>query len=117
MHAMTYADPAPVVVMTTVPPEFDFAALAGRLLEQRLAACVNVLPVMRSIYRWQGQIESADERQVLIKTRRDRLPALQAAIEAAHPYDVPEFLVLPVTGGSEAYLDWLSAEAAPPAGR
>lgn len=112
---MTHADTALVVVMTTVPPGFDLPALARRLLEQRLAACVNVFPEMRSIYRWQGEIESAHERQVLIKTRRDRLPALQAAIEAAHPYDVPEFLVLPVTGGSVAYLEWLSAEAAPPA--
>jgi len=109
---MAPADPDVVVVLTTVPPEFDMEALARRLLEARLVACVSVWPRMRSIYRWDGAVETADEHQVVLKTRRARLPDLEAALTAAHPYDVPELLVLPVAGGSAGYLSWVEAETA-----
>jgi periplasmic divalent cation tolerance protein len=110
---MSSADTDIVIVLTTVPPGFDVEALARRLLEARLVACVSVWPGMRSIYRWHGAVEMADERQVLLKTRRVRLAELEAALTEAHPYDVPELLVLPVTGGSPGYLGWVEAETAP----
>lgn len=113
---MTQHDTDIVMVLTTVPPDLEVEALARRLLDARLAACVNVLPPMRSIYRWQGAVETADERQVVIKTRRECVPALEAVVTASHPYDVPEWLVLPVSGGSDAYLAWVRGEALPPGG-
>lgn len=100
-----------VIVLCTFPAEGDAAALARTLVDERLAACVNVLPAMQSIYRWEGAVEEAAERQLVIKTTAARVEALQARLHALHPYDVPEFLVLPVTGGSEGYLRWLSSSA------
>jgi periplasmic divalent cation tolerance protein len=96
-----------VVVLTTLPAEHDGTAFARQLVEEGLAACVNVLPAMESVYRWQGDVQNEPERQLVIKTRAERLDALEARVKALHPYDVPEFLVLPVSGGSLAYLDWL----------
>ena len=98
-----------VLVLTTLPEDCETDPFARALVEGGHAACVSVLPPMTSTYRWQGAVESARERQVLIKTTTSRVEALQSAILAIHPYDVPEFLVLPVTGGSEAYLAWLRA--------
>lgn len=95
------------VVLTTMPAESDAATLAEQLVTSRLAACVNILPPMTSIYRWQGEVERAQELQVIIKTVSARLPALREALTAHHPYEVPELLVLPVTDGSPAYLAWL----------
>jgi periplasmic divalent cation tolerance protein len=99
-----------VIVLTTVPADFDTDALARQLLGQRLVACLNALAPMRSTYWWQGAIETAEERQVVLKTRRDRLAELEVALVALHPYEVPEFLVLPVTGGGGAYLAWVKGE-------
>jgi periplasmic divalent cation tolerance protein len=96
-----------VVVLTTVPVDFDATAFASTLVGERLAACVNVLPAMESIYRWQGNIESGSERQLVIKTTAARLAGLQQRIRALHPYEVPEVLVLPVSGGADSYLGWL----------
>jgi periplasmic divalent cation tolerance protein len=95
------------IVLTTMPAEADAEALARTLVEEHLAACINVLPPMTSIYRWEGTIDEASERQLLIKTARSRIGALRDRIAELHPYDVPEFVVLPITGGSEAYLDWI----------
>lgn len=95
------------IVLTTVPADPNGASLARTLVEERLAACVNLLPAMSSIYRWQGAVESADERQLVIKTTRERVEALQRRIAELHPYDVPEMLVLPVAGASAAYAAWL----------
>lgn len=107
---MAHDDAIPVLVLTTVPGDYDGEGLARALVDRRLAACVSVLPTMVSTYRWRGLIERADERQLLIKTRRDRVEALRTALADLHPYDVPELLVLPVLGGSTAYLTWMLAE-------
>jgi periplasmic divalent cation tolerance protein len=107
---MAHPDTDVVLVLTTVPVTIEVDELLRPLLEQRLAACVNALPPMRSIYRWRGAIETADERQVLIKTTRRRLAELESSLAARHPYEVPEFLVLPIEEGSAAYLGWLGAE-------
>jgi periplasmic divalent cation tolerance protein len=113
---MTRNDTDVVIVLTTVPSDFDGDALIRELLDKRLVACVNILPGMRSVYRWQGKVEAADERQLLLKTRRPCIEALEAALSAAHPYDTPEFLVLPVSGGSATYLAWLGGETVVPRG-
>ncbi|MDQ3212571.1 MAG: divalent-cation tolerance protein CutA [Acidobacteriota bacterium] len=97
-----------VVVLTTLPPDADAAAFARGLIEERLAACVNLLPVMESVYRWEGDIEQESERQVVIKTSRERVPTLWDRVRELHPYDVPEFLVLPVVDGNDAYLRWVA---------
>ncbi|MGC2398185.1 MAG: divalent-cation tolerance protein CutA [Acidobacteriaceae bacterium] len=81
--------------------------IARHLVEHRLAACVNLLPAVRSIYRWQDAVESATEILLIIKTDSARSRDVQIAVEQLHSYEVPEFLVLPVAGGSEAYLAWL----------
>lgn len=97
-----------VVVLSTIAADHDVEQLARALVSEQLAACVNVLPPMRSIYRWKGAIESADERQLIIKTTSARVPDLQARLKALHPYEVPEFLVLKVSSGSPDYLAWLA---------
>jgi periplasmic divalent cation tolerance protein len=107
---MSQPDTPIVVVLTTVPTDFDVDRFAQHLLERRLAACVSVLPPMRSVYRWQGAVEHAEERQVVMKTRADRVGALEQALAAVHPYEVPEFLVLPVALGSPAYTTWVVEE-------
>lgn len=99
-----------VLVLTTLPPTADADDFARTLVEERLAACVTVFPVMQSTYRWQGRVHRDDERQVVIKTWRDRLTPLEARVGALHPYDVPEWLVVDAGAGSDAYLAWLKAE-------
>ena len=105
-----------VIVLTTIPdrPRDTGASsepmgdvLARALVEEELAACVNVRPSMISTYRWNGVIERDVERQVVIKTTRDRVPALQARLCELHPYELPEFLVVSIAGGGESYLDWI----------
>ena len=96
-----------VVVLTTLSAGTEAEPLARTLVEERLAACVNLLPPMTSIYRWQGAVEEERERLLLIKTTRGRLEALRARLGTLHPYELPEFLVLPVDGGSAAYLEWV----------
>ena len=97
-----------VVVLTTLGASEDPAALARTLVEERLAACVNVLPAMTSIYRWQGQVEEDQERQIVIKTSADRVAALEARLRTLHPYELPEFLVLGAEA-SIAYTDWVTS--------
>ena len=96
-----------VLVLTTIAAEADGAALARALVDERLAACVNVLPAMTSVYRWKGQVEQDREQQVIIKTTRDRLAALEVRVRDLHSYELPEFLVIAAGGGSEAYLAWV----------
>jgi periplasmic divalent cation tolerance protein len=96
-----------VIVLTTLGSSADATAFARALVETRLAACVNVLPPMTSIYRWKGGIEEDVEQQLLIKTTADRVAALQARFNEVHPYEVAEFLVIPISEGSPAYVRWL----------
>lgn len=96
-----------VIVLTTLPAGGDATAFARTLVDERLAACVNVQGEMRSVYRWKGAIEEETERQLVIKTTRASVSALERRIAELHPYDVPELLVIPVSGGGTAYLAWL----------
>ena len=104
---MSPALPDVVLVLTTLPADADGAAFARTLVEERLAACVNVLPVMTSVYRWKGTIEQDREQQLVIKTTAGRVGALKARVRALHPYDVPELLVIPTREGSVDYLAWV----------
>ena len=97
-----------VLILTTLPAEGDAEKFARQLVEERLAACVNILPPMRSVYRWKDAIEQANERQLVIKTTRAQVTALENRLRTLHPYDVPEFVVLPIDAGSADYLSWLS---------
>ncbi len=99
-----------LLVLCTAPDEEVGATLARDLLEQRLAACVNVLPRIRSFYRWKGTVQDEAEVQLFIKTTRTRFDELRAWIEQAHPYEVPELVALPIEEGSPAYLSWLGEE-------
>lgn len=99
-----------ILVMTTMPDRASADALARALVEGRLAACVNVGASVDSMYHWQGQIETASEVPVLIKTRRDRYQELEAAIQARHPYELPEIVAVPISHGLSPYLQWITAE-------
>ena len=101
-----------VVVLTTIGGDIDGRELASILVAERLAACVNVLPEMDSIYRWQGAVETARERQLIIKTTGARVVRLRTRLHELHQYDVPEFLVVPIVDGSERYLGWLRESTA-----
>lgn len=96
------------LVLTTFPGDGDAEGFARTLVDERLAACVNVLPPMQSIYRWKGGVEMAAERQVIIKTTLAGVAALAQRLRELHPYQVPEFLVVNIEAGSPAYLSWLS---------
>ncbi|HEY8550765.1 MAG TPA: divalent-cation tolerance protein CutA [Vicinamibacterales bacterium] len=101
--------PSPfVLVLTTVADADTAATIARTLVDERVAACVNVFPAMRSYYRWQGRVAEDTEHQLLIKTMRDGLERLQQRLLALHPYDVPELIVLPIEAASEAYGTWLA---------
>src|SRR5260370_3404792 len=97
----------PVIVLTTIGADFDARPIARDLVEQRLAACVNIVPGVTSIYRWQGRVDEEGEQLLIIKTVDANVDALRAALFARHPYDVPEFVVLPADSTSEAYGAWL----------
>ncbi|PYQ04179.1 MAG: divalent-cation tolerance protein CutA [Acidobacteria bacterium] len=97
-----------VVVLSTVGSAEDAARIARSLVERRLAACVNVVPGVRSFYRWKGAVvEDDEERLLVIKSRRDRFEALREALLALHPYELPEAIVLPIDAGHAPYLAWL----------
>ena len=104
-----------VLVLTTWPEGGDAAAFARILVEERLAACVNILPGVTSVYRWQGTVESETERQLWMKTRRACVRPLWERVRALHPYETPEFVVLPVVDGSDAYLAWIGDSTRAPA--
>lgn len=103
-----------LVVLSTVERADDAERIARALVERGLAACVNVVPGLVSIYRWKGEVERAEERLLLIKTRAERFEAVREALVALHPYDVPEALALPVADGHRPYLDWLDENARGP---
>jgi uncharacterized protein involved in tolerance to divalent cations len=101
-----------VVVWTTIGSTADGRGMASILVTERLAACVNVLPEMESFYRWKGQVEDDRERQLVMKTTAARVAALKARVHELHDYDVPEFIVMPIVGGSDAYLNWIRESTA-----
>jgi len=105
-----------IVVLTTCDSEMLAEQLARHLVEHRLAACVNILPRARSVYRWQEKIEDAGEWVLLIKSRRDLFAALRGEIQKLHTYEVPEVIALPIVDGSDAYLGWLDGQLTTPAG-
>ena len=97
----------PVVVLITFPADGNVTAFARALVHAGAAACVTVLPEGESVYRWEGAIEQACERQLIVKTTCDMVDLLRRRVGDLHPYDTPEFLVLPVAGGEERYLAWI----------
>ncbi|MBB3214744.1 periplasmic divalent cation tolerance protein [Herbaspirillum sp. Sphag1AN] len=99
-----------ILVVTNVPSAELASAIATCLVEQGLAACVNILPAVQSVYRWQGKVEQAVEIPLLIKTTETRYGELQAAIRALHPYDIPEIIAINIDAGLPAYLNWIGAE-------
>ncbi len=100
-----------VLVVLVTAPSAEKATELGRLLvSERVAACANVLPGIRSIYRWEGKVQDEPEALILLKTTRARFEALRDRVLALHPYQVPEVLALPVEAGSEKYLEWIGAE-------
>jgi periplasmic divalent cation tolerance protein len=102
-----------LLVLTNLPDADSARALAEHLVAERLAACVNILAPCGSVYRWQGKVEEAREVPLLIKTTEARYAALEAAIRARHPYELPEIVAVPMSHGLPAYLDWVAAETTP----
>ena len=100
----------PLLVLTNLPDQGAAEKLAHALVEARAAACVNVLAACRSIYRWEGAVETTGEIPLLIKTTAENYPQVEAIVRANHPYDVPELIATPITHGLPAYLDWVAKE-------
>ncbi len=105
-----------LLVLTNLPDRDAAEKLARRLVESRLAACVNILNGCTSIYRWKGDVERADEVPVLIKTRAARYEEIEAAIREQHTYEVPEVIAVPIASGLDDYLQWVAEETAIPIG-
>ncbi|MEN4098561.1 MAG: divalent-cation tolerance protein CutA [Anaerolineaceae bacterium] len=103
-------EPAFVIVLITAPDQAVSEHIAYALVESKLAACVNIISPLISIYRWQGKIERAQEYLLVCKTRRDRFDAhFIATVKAIHPYEVPEMIAIPLEAGAQDYLDWMQA--------
>ena len=105
---------ATYLVLTNLPDRESAERLARGVVEARVAACVNVLSPTRSVYRWKGAVETAEEYPVLIKTAADRYPELEKTIRALHPYELPEIVAVGIEAGLPAYLAWVEAETRPP---
>ena len=101
-----------LLVLTNLPDRAAAERLADLLVEKRLAACVNILAPCRSVYRWKNDLQHDEEYPMLIKTTAERYGALEAAIRAGHPYELPEIIALTVERGLPAYLDWVAAQTA-----
>ena len=99
-----------LLVLTNLPDRAVAERLAETLIEKRVAACVNILAPCRSVYRWKGAVQHDEEHPMLIKTTTEAYSALEAAIRAGHPYELPEIIAVPVERGLPAYLDWVAAE-------
>ena len=99
-----------LLVLTNLPDRAAAERLAGMLVEKKLAACVNILAPCRSVYRWKGAVQHDEEHPLLIKTTSERYAALEQALRACHPYELPEIIALPVERGLPAYLAWVAAE-------
>jgi len=99
-----------LIVMTNLPDVESADRIARRLVDARLAACANILAPCHSVYRWEGQVEASREVPLLLKTTRARYAALEAELQAAHPYEIPEILAMPMSHGLPAYLGWVARE-------
>jgi len=99
-----------LLVLSNLPDRASAERLAQALVERRLAACVNILAPCRSVYRWEGTLESAEEHPVLIKTTAERYPAVEDAIRGLHPYELPEIIAVPLSAGLPGYLQWVADE-------
>ena len=99
-----------LLVLTNLPDRAAAERIAELLIGQRLAACVNILAPCRSVYRWKDEVQHDEEHPLLIKTSAQRYPALEQALRAAHPYELPEIVAVPIERGLPAYLDWVAAE-------
>lgn len=99
-----------LLVFTTYPDHETAVKVAQRLVSARLAACVNVLPRMTSVYEWQGEAKTGTEHLLLAKTTEARFAALEAAIVETHPYELPEIIAAPIARGSRGYLDWINTQ-------
>ena len=99
-----------LLVISNLPDRASAEKLARVLVDGRLAACVNILSPCRSLYRWKGKVEDAEEFPMLIKTTRERYPQLEAAIRKNHPYELPEIIALQLAAGLPGYLDWVASE-------
>ena len=110
---MSSSEPEVRIAFITAPDLETATGIARALVEERLVACVNLVPGIRSIYRWEGAVEEDAEVLLVVKTRSARCAALAARVQDLHPYDVPEVIELPAVGGSDAYLDWVRRESAP----
>ncbi len=96
-----------LLILCTCPTRSVARVIATALLEERLAACVNLVPGIKSLYRWKGRVEDDDEVLLLIKATNAKFKRLEATIQALHPYELPEIIGVPLTVGSEAYFDWI----------
>jgi periplasmic divalent cation tolerance protein len=105
----------PVLALTTLPADFDSTSLAQDLVGTGLAACVTILPTVRSVYTWEGLPQVDQEQQIVVKTTAAQVDALWELLKERHPYDVPEFLILPVIGGNEDYMRWIDQSVGPKA--
>lgn len=108
------SDPGVLVVLTNLPDRAAAEKLADALVEARVAACVNILAPCRSVYRWKGALQHDEEVPVLVKTSVERYPALEAAIRAQHPYELPEIIAVPVERGLPGYLAWVADQTHQP---
>jgi periplasmic divalent cation tolerance protein len=99
-----------LLVLTNLPERAVAEQIAAMLVGKQLAACVNILAPCRSVYRWQGAVQHEEEHPMLIKTTAERYPALEQALRAAHPYELPEIIAVPIERGLPAYLAWVAAE-------
>ena len=99
-----------LLVLTNLPNRAAAEKLADKLIAQKLAACVNILAPCRSVYRWKDAVQHDEEHPVLIKTTSERYAALEKAVRAGHPYELPEIIAMPIERGLPAYLDWVAAE-------
>lgn len=115
--ADTYGVVRFVQTATTTPGRAVARRIARKLVDSRLAACVQIVGPIESIYRWQGRVETAREWLCLIKTTRARYREVAATVEALHPYDTPEIVALPIAAGSRRYLEWLAAAVLPSAAK
>ena len=105
--------PETFVVFCACSGEVEANKLARALVEERFAACVNILPGLTSVYRWQGKLETASEHLLLVKTTREAFPALESRIRELHSYETPEVIAVPVTTGSDKYLTWVQEQVLP----